>query len=101
MERLNRVYAQILKHYSVADNVEEVFGALGIYVHQGSCASKCGLRRRTPRPGEGRVDRAEREQVEVLESGLHHGDCEVVLVDVRNGRGQNVEPLGTHALVLL
>ena len=33
MECLNRVYTQILKHYRVADNVEEVFEALELYVN--------------------------------------------------------------------
>jgi hypothetical protein len=36
MERFNRVYPQLLKHYRVADNVEEVFETLGIYVNQTS-----------------------------------------------------------------
>jgi hypothetical protein len=34
MECLDRVYTQILKHYRVADNMEEVFEALELFVNQ-------------------------------------------------------------------
>ena len=33
IETLNRVYTQIVKHYVVADNVEELFEALGLYIN--------------------------------------------------------------------